>query len=314
MSLGQEWDITSGVGLTALGAAACRAIESTRPDRLIDDGYAAAFIAAGSPVPLLSRWRLDVSSELEALLLNASHYIGLRTRFFDDFLVTTGSPAAGGPAGADGGPRQVVLLAAGLDTRAFRLAWPDGVRLFEVDQPKVLEFKDSVLAAADAQPRCDRRPVTADLREDWPRALRAAGFDPGTPTAWLAEGLLMYLPAEAEGRLFEHIDDLSAPGSRLAVEHSFDSADLLGSDAVGTVRDAHGFDLAGLFKADDRPFDASRLTGRGWQVTEEPAATVAARYGRPVLDPGLAALPGTPLPLANWIAFVTAQRATPDRP
>jgi methyltransferase (TIGR00027 family) len=294
-----QWDIVSSVGLTALGAAASRAIESSRPDRLVDDPFVAAFVeAARPPIPMTVRWPADgdAVSETDAVLVRSSAYVGVRSRFFDDFL----------SAACAAGVRQVVVLAAGLDTRAFRLDWPDGVRLFEVDQPKVLEFKDAVLRDAGARARCERQAVATDLRGDWREPLRAAGFDPGSPTAWLAEGLLPYLPPDAETKLFGHVDTLSATGSRLAVEHSF-----FDPGGVDAIRDATGFDLAELVHTDARPRPADWLAGQGWLVTDEPAVSTARRYGRDLADPRLDRLPGTPLRIAENAAFLSAQR--PDR-
>jgi len=107
---------------------------------------------------------------------------------------------------------------AGLDMRAFRLGWPCGTRLFELDTAGVHGFKDQVIAAAGWRPRCERIAVRAGLRGDWPAALLGAGLRPGEPAAWLAEGLLRYLgPAEGE-RLVAGVTGLSAAGSELAVE------------------------------------------------------------------------------------------------
>ena len=113
-----------------------------------------------------------------------------------------------------------MLLAAGLDSRGYRLPWPDGTVVFELDQPRVLEFKRQALAARGASPTADRREVPVDLRDDWPQALRDSGFDPSKPSAWIAEGLLIYLPATAQHQLFAGIESLAAPGSHLAVEES----------------------------------------------------------------------------------------------
>ena len=112
----------------------------------------------------------------------------------------------------------MVILASGLDSRAYRLDWPAGTTVYEIDQPQVLDYKSTTLAENGVTPSADRREVAIDLRQDWPAALRAAGFDPTARTAWLAEGLLMYLPAEAQDRLFTQIGELSAPGSRVSAE------------------------------------------------------------------------------------------------
>ena len=144
-------------------------------------------------------------------------YQGVRSRFFDEALLGAGT-------------RQVVLLAAGLDARALRLGWPSGTTVFEVDQPRVLGFKDEVIDSVGGTPTARRVTVPVDLRHDWPAALTAAGFDPRLPTAWLAEGLLPYLPADAERLLFERVHALSAPGSRIAVEHIGGIGDRIAAD------------------------------------------------------------------------------------
>jgi methyltransferase (TIGR00027 family) len=169
MTTKQPSGISAGVGLTALTAAAGRAVESSRPDRLIDDPYAAAFVRADdAPLPLPVRWP-DEDAELsqqQALLLLGANYVGLRSRVFDDFLREA----------CTSGARQVVILAAGLDTRAYRLDWPPSVRLFEIDQPGVLAFKETVLHDLGARLRCARTAIAVDLRDDWPRALRDRGL------------------------------------------------------------------------------------------------------------------------------------------
>lgn len=133
----------------------------------------------------------------------------MRHRFFDDFLMELA---------ASSGIRQVVLLAAGLDIRAFRLDWPAGTRVFEIDQPQVFEHKNAVLDAHGAKARCERLVVPADFREDWPQALLSRGFESDRPTAWVAEGLLFYLPEAVVHQLLDDTHRLSAPGSRLATD------------------------------------------------------------------------------------------------
>lgn len=286
----QQWDILSGPGITALGVAAARALESDRPDRLINDPYASAFLAAVPlPVPTPLRWPRDgaVESELMAYLVDASNYMGVRSRFFDDFLLDAGRA----------GCSQLVILAAGLDTRAFRLDWPAGIRLYELDQPAVLEFKDRVLAQEGARVRCVRQTIGIDLRADWPSALLAAGFDPGAPTGWLAEGLLPYLPAAAEQQLFATVDTLSAPGSRLAVEYSTDLAGLVRDHEVAVIREV-GVHMTELLHSDPRPSPEPWLTGRGWSVRDELATQVAHRYRRDLTRPAVDGVPGP----ARWMA------------
>lgn len=203
-----SWDITTSVGSTALFVAAARALEARSPDPLAVDPCAEVFCrAAGGPWSAL----LNGSAAGHPLLSEdfGTHFVtyqGARTRYFDDFLM----------AAAAAGVRQVVLLAAGLDSRAYRLDWPSDTTVFELDRPAVLDFKRIALAAE--RPRAERREVGVDLREDWPRALRDNGFRDDLPSAWLAEGLLIYLPAAAQENLFSGIDAMAASGSRLALE------------------------------------------------------------------------------------------------
>ncbi|EOD64561.1 SAM-dependent methyltransferase [Amycolatopsis vancoresmycina] len=245
------------VSRTAVGVAALRAYESSRPDRLFDDPYAAAFAEAG-------RSALPAAGEgLGALF---AQQVAIRTRFYDDYLLAAGCP-------------QVVVLAAGLDARAFRLAWPLGTRLFELDLPEVFAFKEAVLAGRDATPACERVVVPADLRDDWAAALRAAGFDPGVPTAWLAEGLLVYLSREDAEKLLSAVSELSAPGSRVSFEHrkteTRDSLFARANATPGAERVTRLW-LGGL--GDAAP---DWLRGHGWEPTVVSRAELAAEYGRP---------------------------------
>ena len=287
-----QWGITESVGVTALGVASGRAMETHRDDGLVHDPFAEAFVyAAADEIRLPARpedvdeLAADTQDAAAAGWREQSAYVGVRSRFFDEFLTA---------AVADG-VRQVVLLAAGLDTRAQRLAWPEGTVVFEVDQTGVLDFKDEVLAeqeATDAGGGARRVEVRVDLRHDWPAAVRAAGFDPSRPTAWIAEGLLPYLPAQAEVDLFDRIGELSAPGSRIAVEHFGDAvADLWREDdsALASLSRRFGVDIRELFFADDRPDAARRLDALGWTVTGSSAVELAEAYGRP-LDPSLGEL------------------------
>jgi methyltransferase (TIGR00027 family) len=196
-------NLPAGVGLTALGVADARARESRRPDRIVDDPFAELFIDAAGAAFATSQPEGGV--DIRAM---RADYVAVRSRYFDDALL----------AAATAGCRQVVLLAVGLDTRAFRLRWPDGTRVFELDVHDVLAFKSRVLAEHDVQPTCERHVVEVDLREDWPRALRESGWHADAPTAWLAEGILMHLAEEHRDALLSHISAGSAPGSHLAIE------------------------------------------------------------------------------------------------
>ncbi|MDF3292236.1 SAM-dependent methyltransferase [Streptomyces silvisoli] len=193
--------MTAGVSSTAEWIAHARAAETVRADRLFADPLAVTFTELTN-APLLAEFRDAPTPRFDVL--------AVRTRFFDDYLI-----AATGP----GALRQVVLLAAGLDSRAYRLDWPAGTRVFELDLPELFEAKEDLLRKADLPaPSCERLIVSADLRQDWPAKLRAAGFDPGTPTVWLVEGLLYYLTEEQADAVVGELSALSAPGSVLALE------------------------------------------------------------------------------------------------
>jgi 8-demethyl-8-(2,3,4-trimethoxy-alpha-L-rhamnosyl)tetracenomycin-C O-methyltransferase len=273
-TLGQ-WDITTGVGLTALAVAAARAIETSRTDRLVCDDYARVLVeAAAPPVPLPTRAADIHTDPADRIWTTMIDYMALRSRVFDDFFTA---------ATADG-IRQVVILAAGLDARAYRLDWPTGTTVYEIDQPRVLEFKQRTLDEHGAAAACERRGVPVDLRDDWAAALRAAGFDPARPTAWLAEGLLPYLPARAEEALFATVHELSAPGSRLAAETVADGL----TDAVRKhplMRESGerlGVDVGALWNGEPRRDCVAWLRSVGWSVRSESSVELARRHGRPL--------------------------------
>ncbi|MCV6971295.1 class I SAM-dependent methyltransferase [Mycobacterium bohemicum] len=209
-SEGDTWDITTSVGSTALFVAMARALEAQKPDPLAVDPFAELFCRAvgGQAADVLDGKVPDHQLKTPDWGEHFVNFQGARTKYFDEYFRRA----------AAAGVRQVVILAAGLDSRAYRLDWPDGTTIFELDQPQVLDFKREVLTAHGAQPRAERREVAIDLREDWPQALRDSGFDPARPSAWIAEGLLIYLPAAAQEQLFGGIDGLAAAGSHVAVE------------------------------------------------------------------------------------------------
>ncbi|BDM67680.1 S-adenosyl-L-methionine-dependent methyltransferase [Streptomyces nigrescens] len=292
-----------GVAATALGVARIRATESARPDRLFDDPYAAGFVAAAPPRPAAAARTDDAevpAPQREAFYRGLFRHVVLRTRFFDDYLTTATTQHA---------LRQVVILAAGLDTRAHRLPWPDGVRLYEVDLPEVLAFKERVLAEQGARPRCARTAVAADLRTDWTAPLRAAGFAPDEPTAWLVEGLLVYLSAGEAARLLTTLGEQSAPGSRLAFPGSEDfrtSAMMADGRTLPSMREISALWKGGL----DEPA-ADWLGRHGWQPRIHARETVAASYGRVLGDrPDGAGTDGTD----GRGAFVVAVRGRDEVP
>jgi methyltransferase (TIGR00027 family) len=266
----QEYQVPTGVGLTAVGVAAARATENRRSDPLFNDPFAADFAAAAGTA--LSD-RLHATEDNGDLWSWVVVHVPIRTRFFDDYFRET----------CAAGCRQVVILAAGLDTRAFRLTWPAGVRLFELDTPEVLAFKEKVLAERAATPACERVVISTDLREDWPAALLQAGFHPGEPTAWLAEGLLIYLTQDECDRLLEAIGQLSAPGSRLAIEYAPQAAVQFLIDALGESPDAAL--LKTLERSGVREEDPTSWLGRhGWRAQGYTLTERAQAYGRPLPD------------------------------
>lgn len=277
------WDLTSGVGVTATMVAAARALASREPEPLIDDPFAAPLVRAVG-VEFFTRL-VDGDLELPADTAEEraaaqvlTEVMAVRTRFFDDFFTDATRVGA----------RQAVILASGLDARAYRLTWPDGTVVYEIDQPEVIAFKTRTLAELGAPPTAPHRPVAVDLRDDWPAALTAAGFDPTVATAWSAEGLLRYLPPDAQDRLFDHITDLSAPGSRLATEDHPGPGAGLGekADELGRRWREHGFEvqLSELFHPGERTPVVDYLRGRGWDARARPRAEVFAGYGREFPD------------------------------
>ena len=273
---GDSWDLASSVGATATMVAASRALASRDPDPLLDDRFAEPLVrAVGHPFftrMLDGQIPLD-SDDSPMTMQQRREQMTVRTRFFDDFL--TGATA--------GGIRQAVILAAGLDARAYRLAWPAGTVVFEVDQPEVIAFKTDTLAGIGAEPTADRRTVSVDLRDDWPTALRDKGFDAAAPTVWIAEGLLPYLPPEAQDRLLDHITALSAPGSRLATENITDMG-VFSDERARAMRETwrkHGLDIdvAELVWQGERRPAGEHLSSTGWDVTNYPTEQVYADYG-----------------------------------
>ncbi|HXB90166.1 class I SAM-dependent methyltransferase [Mycobacterium sp.] len=283
------WDLASSVGATATMVAAARAVATEDANPIIDDPFAAPLVRAvgidfftrvvdGQVTPA------DVGETGNAELQTETDSLAVRTRFFDEFFLNAAAAGIG----------QAVILAAGLDARAYRLAWPPGTVVYEIDQPKVVEFKTATMARLGAEPTTERRTVSIDLREDWPTALRESGFDDTKPSAWSAEGLLMYLPPEAQDRLFDHITALSAPGSQLATEYHPDTGPTM-AERGQAMNDRWAnmgcdVDLSGLFYEGERNNVAEYLGDRGWQVVARARRELFSEYGRPFpTDEALAA-------------------------
>ena len=279
-----SWDLASSVGATATMVAAGRAMATKDPRGLIDDLFADPLVRAVG----LDFFVKMMDGELDfSLLPNSSpdraqaiaDGMGIRTKYFDEYLL----------AAVQAGVRQVVILASGLDSRAYRLPWPDGVTVYEIDQPQVIEFKTRTLAELGAEPTANRRTVPIDLRADWPAALRAAGLDTGAPTAWLAEGLLIYLPSEAQDRLFDNITALSGPGSAIATEYvpglkdiDFDRV----REQSAQLRE-HGLDIdmPSLVYAGERSHVIDYLRGKGWNVAGTARADLFVSNGLKIPTP-----------------------------
>jgi methyltransferase (TIGR00027 family) len=275
---GDNWDITEGVGATALGVAWSRAEEAASACPLFTDPYAQLFVDAAVD----RGWQLPPQYMIERIR-SIGGYAASRTKWFDEYFIAAGA----------NGIDQAVILAAGLDARGWRLPWVEGTVLYEIDQPRVLEFKGQTLAQHDARPSVSRYiAVPIDLRQDWPKALRDAGFDPAVPTAWAAEGLLPYLPAEGQDLLFERITELSAAGSRVGVESfgsGFFDREYLASrqqqmrrlrEEAGVDPDENVFDIQDLWYIEDRTDVAEWLTEHNWEVSAIEARDLMDRYGR----------------------------------
>lgn len=258
------WDLASSVGATATMVATQRALASR--EELIDDPFAEPLVRAVG-VDFFTQvmdGEIDLGEvDPELTVRRAAEGMAVRTRFFDRLF--TDAAAAG--------VRQAVILASGLDARAYRLPWPSGTVVYEIDQPDVIEFKTRTLTQLGAEPTADRRAVGMDLRGDWPNALANTGFDRTQPTAWIAEGLLIYLPADAQDRLFDNITELSVPGSRLATEHVPDMA--VFSDersqriAARLKKYGHDIELADLVFQGERSHVIEYLTSLGWEVSTQ---------------------------------------------
>jgi methyltransferase (TIGR00027 family) len=259
-----SWDLASSVGSTATMVAAQRALSNR--EGLIFDPYAEPLVRAVGLDFFVKA--LDGEIQFDDVdprfsLRRTAEGMAVRTRHFDSLF--TNATAAG--------VRQAVILAAGLDARAYRLAWPAGTTIYELDQPEVIAFKTETLAQLGAEPAADRRAIAVDLRDDWPKALLDNGFDPTQPTAWIAEGLLIYLPAEAQDLLFDRIDELSAPGSRIATEHIPDISAF--SDGRSRViadrlkKYGHDIEMSELIYHEKRNDVVEYLTARGWDVTAQ---------------------------------------------
>ncbi|GAB7141651.1 SAM-dependent methyltransferase [Mycobacterium riyadhense] len=257
------WDLATSVGATATMVACARAVASRQTNPIINDPFAEPLVRAAG-VDLFARL---ACGQLEFADIGSrwmSDFFGVRARFFDAFFPSAGSA----------GIRQAVIVGSGLDSRAYRLAWPTGAVVYEIDQPEVVAFKDTTLARLGATPAARLHSVGVDLRHDWPTALRQEGFDPKQPTAWLAEGLMIgYLPGDAQNRLLDLITELSVPGSRLAADHLPAGSKAVGSMILETAEiwRRHGFHVGfgDLSYPHERNDAEAYLRALGWCTTTQ---------------------------------------------
>lgn len=275
-----NWDLASSVGATATFVASGRAMATKDPRGLINDPYAEPLVRAVG----LDFFTKMMDGELDTSTIDIASParkqamidgMAVRTKYFDDYFIDA----------TNNGVRQAVILASGLDARAYRLPWPAGTVVYELDQPQVIDFKTTTLADIGAEPLATRRTIPIDLRQDWPAALKAAGLDLTAPIAWLAEGLLIYLPPDAQDRLFDNITGLSVPGSRVATEFvpgiiDFDADRVRETMASSFLRD-HGIDvdMPSLVYAGQRNHVADYLRAKGWDVEGVTRAELFERNG-----------------------------------
>src|SRR5574340_1174774 len=277
------WDLATSVGATATGVAVGRALASRVTHPLIDDPFAEPLVRAVGVdfFTRLAAGELDLADIDDGPwgMRQMRDMMAVRTKYFDEFFL----------AATAAGIRQAVILASGLDARGYRLSWPAGTVVYEIDQPAVIEFKTGALAVLGAAPTADLRTVPIDLRQDWPAALAAAGFDASRPTAWSAEGLLPFLPPDAQDRLLDNVTELSAAGSRLATEDLADSSrvmSMMQDQMTATVERwrQHGFNVSmtDLWYPCERNGVVDYLGARGWDLTQTKLADLYAANGLPV--------------------------------
>jgi len=275
------WDLATSVGATATMVAAGRARASIADDQLIEDRFAQPLVQAVG-VDFFTRW---AAGELEPADVDIPGHpwgmqpmtdlLAVRTRFIDQFVADA----------VAAGIRQVVILASGLDARGYRMSWPSDMTVFEIDQPQVIDFKAAALAELGAEPTADLRALPIDLRDDWPAALAQAGFDATRPSAWIAEGLLGFLPAEAQDRLLDNITALSTEGSSLITEifwNSPDSVEIMRAAAQKWYENGLDAQIDDLWYAGERNDVANYLNQLGWQAGRTPVRDLLADAGLPV--------------------------------
>jgi methyltransferase (TIGR00027 family) len=270
-----SWDLKTSVGATATLVAAARAVARRQTDPVIRDPFAEVLVRAVG-LKLFTQL-VDGTIEFSDLGVDwMPAYFGMRSGSLDDFVLDA----------CRSGIRQAVILASGLDFRAYRLSWPPAMSIYEIDQPRVVEWKQGALTRLGWAPAEGHHCVGIDLRHDWPTALRQAGFDDAQPTVWIIEGLLIgYWPPEAHDELLDAITTLSAAGSRLGADY-VDSprTDSLGENlrkhhAMWNERDP-GIGLRSVTFAGQHTDPAAYLAERGWTTRSADLASVFHAAGR----------------------------------
>ncbi|MBO0880936.1 MAG: class I SAM-dependent methyltransferase [Mycobacterium sp.] len=269
------WDLAKSVGATATMVATARAAASRQPDPIIHDPFAEPLVRAVG-IEFFARL---ASGDLEFADIGTDWFpdlFAVRAAFFDRFF----------PAACSAGIRQAVIVASGLDSRAYRLEWPAGTNVYEIDQPEVIDFKNSTLAGLGAAPATQLHTVGTDLRQNWPAALEQAGFDPTEPTAWMVEGLMIgYLPGDAQNCLLERITAFSAPGSQLTADHLPSESKSVGSIILSTAEiwKQHGLDVGfgDLTYSHEHNDAEKRLQTHGWNTTSYRLADLLSNAGVP---------------------------------
>ncbi len=294
------WDLATSVGATATMVAAARAAATRRA--VINDPFAEPLVrAVGLDIfTRVAAGEVDLADVGDdAWFSRMTDVFAARTRCYDDFFNSASAA----------GIRQVVIVASGLDSRAYRLSWPAGTTVYEIDQPEVLEFKTTTLAKLGAAPTADLQTVGIDLRQDWPAALQAAGFDVSQPTAWNAEGLMIgFLPPEAQDRLLDNITALSASASRFAgdygamTDQSEEMQEQMAAQADRWREHGVDIDVADLTYTGEHRDVANYLQAKGWDTVGATLTDLLAAAGLPPLQGD--DLGGAP----TTIAYVTATR------
>ena len=283
-----SWDLASSVGATATMVAAARAMAANSADPLISDPLAERLVRAVviDFFARLASGQLDPAGTDDAPVLGVRRMVdvmAVRSRYFDEFFAHA----------AEAGLRQAVILASGLDSRAYRLSWPTGTTVFEIDQPGVMEFKTRAMAELGVAPTADHRIVAIDLRRDWPAALRRAGFRADRPTAWIAEGLLGYLRPDAQDRLLDDITMLSAEGSRFSADGVPNlpqpEQDHFQERILTLIRSwyNHGFDvdMTDMVYLGERNYAPTYLDAHGWETDRVTTSELFVANGlHPVLE------------------------------